>query len=233
MKTAASGLAGAIGERRRLFCATMAGFILVYYAGLLVTMVVRFGNFPNYVTFYNWPANVWRILEGTPSLTDAVNIISEEWLLEAGYMTYDYGNGISVWALTIMPPKLALIVLVAALAASIVVLLMPPKAAAACPAAASRAGAIATATGGASLVGLSCATLSWVVCCATPTWVVSLAMMGMSVSLALWLQPFGDALTIAGFLLLLVPLWKLARRRAQSDRVDDPPPAYATGLRSA
>ena len=71
----------------------------------------------------------------------------------------------------------------------------------------------AAATGGATLVGFSSAPLSWVVCCATPTWVVSLAMMGMSASLALWLEPLGDFITIAGFLLLFLSVWFLARRR--------------------
>jgi hypothetical protein len=210
-------LGGAIRERQMIWWGTFIGFVVTYYVGLLVTMLVRFENLPNYVTFYNWPSNVWRILTSTPSLRDSLEIIREEWLVEIGYMNYDFGHGISEWALNIIPPKLFLILIVAALIASVVVLLMPSKTSA-CPAS-PKGKAIAAASGGATLVGLSSATLSWVVCCATPTWVVSLAMMGMSVSLALWLEPLGDFITIGGFLLLAAAVWYLARLRlsAKSD----------------
>lgn len=211
MKTVAHGLKEAIRERPWIWVGTLTGFVIVYYVGLLATMLVRFGNIPNYVTVYNWPGNVWHILTSTPSLSDAVGIVSQEWLLEIGYMNYDYGNGISEWAMNIIPPKLFIILIVAALVASFVVLLMRPKMAA-CPAS-PKANAVASVSGGAAMVGLSSATLSWVVCCATPTWVVSLAMMGMSTSLALWLEPLGDAITLGGFLLLVIPVCLLARRR--------------------
>ena len=81
---------------------------------------------------------------------------------------------------------------------------------------------MAAASGGAAMVGLSSATLSWVVCCATPTWVVSLAMMGMSASLALWLEPVGDLITIAGFSLLFFSVWFLARRRTLETKTSSP-----------
>jgi hypothetical protein len=211
MKAVATGLKQAIADRPWVWGGTLVGFVLVYYLGLLATMLVRFGNVPNYVTVYNWPANVWRILASTPSFSDAIAIISDEWLLEIGYMNYDYGNGISEWALNVIPPKLFIILLVAALVASFVVLLFRPKKTA-CPVS-PRTNAVASVSGGAALVGLSSATLSWVVCCATPTWVVSLAMMGMSTSLALWLEPLGDIITLSGFLLLAIPVCLLARRR--------------------
>jgi len=206
------GLSESIRERQLIWWGTMIGFVVTYYAGLLLTMLVRFGNIPNYVTFYDWPGNVWTILTSTPSWVDAIQIISEEWLVEIGYMNYEFGKGISEWAMNIVPPKLFLILIVASLIASVVVLLMPPKNRA-CPVA-PKGKAVAAASGGATLVGLSSATLSWVVCCATPTWVVSLAMMGMSASLALWLEPVGDFITIAGFSLLFLSVWFLARRRA-------------------
>ena len=211
MAEALTEIRNAIRERQIIWWGTLIGFVLTYYSGLLLTMLVRFENVPNYVTFYDWPGNVWTILTSTPSLVDAMEIISEEWLVEIGYMNYDFGKGISEWAMSIIPPKLFLIVVVAALIASVVVLLMPPKSHA-CPVA-PKGKAVAAASGGATLVGLSSATLSWVVCCATPTWVVSLAMMGMSASLALWLEPVGDFITIAGFSLLFLSVWFLARRR--------------------
>ena len=206
-----TGLSRSIHERQMIWWGTLIGFVITYYSGLLATMVVRFENIPNYITFYNWPGNVWTILTSTPSLSDAIHIISEEWLIEIGYMNYSFGKGISEWAMNIVPPKLFLILIVACLIANVVVLLMPPKnqACAVSP----KGKAVAAATGGATLVGFSSATLSWVVCCATPTWVVSLAMMGMSASLALWLEPLGDFITIAGFLLLFLSVGFLARRR--------------------
>ncbi|MEX2615460.1 MAG: hypothetical protein WD767_05145 [Alphaproteobacteria bacterium] len=212
MNAIASGLKQAVRERPWVWGGTLTGFVVVYYLGLLATMLVRFGNIPNYVTVYNWPRNVWHILTSTPSLSDAVGIVSEEWLLEIGYMNYDYGNGISEWAMNVIPPKLFIILIVAALVASFVVLLMRPKKSA-CAAGPRTNAVAASVSGGAALVGLSSATLSWVVCCATPTWVVSLAMMGMSTSLALWLEPLGDVMTVGGFLLLVIPVCLLARRR--------------------
>ena len=211
MKAAATGLKQVIGEHRWVWIGTLFGFVTIYYFSLLATMLVRFGNVPNYMTVYDWPGNVWHILTSTPSFADAIAIINEEWLLEIGYMNYEYGNGISEWAVNVIPPKLFLILIVAVLVASFVVLLMRPKASA-CPIG-PRANVVASVSGGATLVGLSSATLSWVVCCATPTWVVSLAMMGMSTSLALWLEPLGTFITLSGFLFLLVPVWLLARRR--------------------
>ena len=221
------GLSESIRERQLIWWGTMIGFVVTYYAGLLMTMVVRFDNIPNYITFYDWPGNVWTILTSTPSLMDAIEIISEEWLVEIGDMNYDFGKGISEWAMNIVPPKLFLILIVASLIASVVVLLMPSKNRT-CPAA-PKGKAVAAASGGATLVGLSSATLSWVVCCATPTWVVSLAMMGMSASLALWLEPVGDLITIAGFSLLLLAVWFLARRRT----ADAKPLAAGHNLHSA
>ena len=214
------GLSESIRERQLIWWGTLIGFVLTYYAGLLLTMLVRFGNIPNYITFYNWPGNVWTILTSTPSLSDAIEIISEEWLVEIGYMNYEFGKGISEWAMNIVPPKLFLILIAACLIASVVVLLMPPKKRT-CPLP-PKGKAVAAASGGAAMVGLSSATLSWVVCCATPTWVVSLAMMGMSASLALWLEPVGDLITIAGFSLLFFSVWFLARRRALETKTSSP-----------
>ena len=100
---------------------------------------------------------------------------------------------------------------IGALIATVVVLLMPGKDGAC--AVVSRKTAIGAAGGGAALVGLSSATLSWVVCCAAPTWVVSLAMLGMGVSLAFWLEPLGNVITLSGFALLVAAVVVLAVRR--------------------
>ena len=204
-------IGNAIAERKALWISVLLGFVLLYQFALLLALIVRFENVPNYVTFYNYPANVYEILVSTPALSDALPIIAEEWLIEIGYMNFDFGKGISEWSLTILPTKLAILSAVGALLATCAVLLVPARDRA-CPIAPTRR-AMLGAGSGAALVGLSSATLSWVVCCATPTWVVSLAMLGMSASLALWLEPLGDVITGSGFLLLIGTAVFLARRR--------------------
>ena len=75
---------------------------------------------------------------------------------------------------------------------------------AACPgSAAGRAPTYAAAALGSAFIGLTGATLTWVVCCATPSWVVALTMLGMSASLALWLSPLGAVLKGLGLLMLV------------------------------
>ena len=204
----------AIAGRWLLWSTTAIGFVIAYNLMLLVALVVRFGSVPNYMTAYDYIGNVLRIVESTPSLSDMVPIIREEWLLEIGFMNYDYGNGISEWSLSVLPEKLIVLLAVGALIATVIVLLLPGKDGAC--AAVSRKAALGAAGGGAALVGLSSATLSWVVCCAAPTWVVSLAMLGMGVSLAFWLEPFGNLITLSGFAMLGVTVVVLASRRQRS-----------------
>lgn len=209
MKRAVFVIGRAVAGRWKLSIAVMVGFVVLYEAALMVALVVHFENFPNYVTFYNYPANVYQILVNTPSLEDAVSIIKDEWLIEIGYMNYDYGKGISEWSLTVLPSKLAVLLALGALVAANVALLLPDRTGVC--AIESRGPALAAVGGGASLVGMASATMSWVVCCATPSWVVGLTMLGMSSTLALWLEPFGTYITLAGFALLIATLLLLAR----------------------
>jgi hypothetical protein len=204
----------AIAGRWLLWTATAIGFVIAYNLMLLVALIVRFGDLPNYMTVYDYVGNVARIVESTPSLSDMIPIIREEWLLEIGFMNYDYGNGISEWSLSVLPEKLAVLLAVGALIATVIVLLLPGKDGAC--ATVSKKAALGAAGGGAALVGLSSATLSWVVCCAAPTWVVSLAMLGMGVSVAFWLEPLGTLITLSGFVLLAVTVVILALRRQGS-----------------
>jgi len=203
----------AIRGRWILWTATTVGLVVLYELTLLAAMVVRFVELPNYVTTYDYVGNVARIIESTPAWSDMVPIIREEWLLEIGHMNYDYGNGISEWSLYVMPETLVVLLAAGALIATALVLLLPGKdgVCAAVP----RSAAIGAAGGGAALVGISSVTLSWVVCCAAPTWVVSFTMLGMGVSLAYWLEPFGSAITLTGFALLVATVIVLALRRAQ------------------
>lgn len=182
------------------------GITVGYYCLLMAALIVKFGSLPNYVTAYNWPASVWRIIRSTPSFSDVPPIVAEEYLLEFGYMNYDYGHGISEWALNILPYKVLLMVILAGLLAANLLLIRRPKS---CPAGTRlRAGA---ASGlGAGFVALTSATMSWVVCCATPSWIVGLSMLGLGTSTAFWIEPAGPWLRAAGYLLLAFSLMALA-----------------------
>jgi len=183
------------------------GFTALYYGGLLLALIIRFEELPNYVTIYDWPGNIVRIFASTPSWIDAAGIARDEWLLETGYINYQYGLGISEWSMTLVPLKLGQILLLGFLIATIVVL--ATDRARTCPGTHRAVLALSTGTGVFS-VGLTGATTSWVVCCSTPTWIVSLAMLGMSVPTAIWLEPIGPWLSLAGFVALLATVLALS-----------------------
>lgn len=199
-------------SRLKLWLLLTVVFTLGYYLLLMASLVIRFGNLPNYATAYNWPGSVWTIIRSTPSIRDMPPIIAQEYLLEFGYMNYDYGLGISEWALNIIPFKVLLMLVLSGLLAANLLLL---KSKSGCAAGTRlRAGA---ATGlGAGFVAVTSATMSWVVCCATPTWIVGLSMLGLGVSTAFWIEPIGPWLTGAGYLLLAVSLLVLADPQLQT-----------------
>ncbi|MFT5691178.1 MAG: hypothetical protein ACI92E_000503 [Oceanicoccus sp.] len=179
----------------------LMGLTIAYYAMLMLSLLVRFQNIPNYTRTYDWLFNVRRILESTPSISDSLAIISDEWIFEVGYMNYDFGNGISEWSLFLAPAKILGIMSLAALVSTNILLLR--KRQRKCSVATARSSGIATGIG-AGFVALSSITMSWVVCCSTPTWVVGLAMMGLGVSTSLWLEPMGLWVNLTGFAILLV-----------------------------
>ena len=72
----------------------------------MVALMVRFQAVPNYIQFYDWVGNVSWIIQSTPSWRDMIPIIWEEWLIEIGFMNYDYGTGISEWSLNVIPSRL-------------------------------------------------------------------------------------------------------------------------------
>jgi len=200
-----------ISRSRRAWLAMTLGFSTLYYLGLLVSASLSTGHWPNYVTFYNWPANVWRIICSTPAIADMPGIISDEWLIETGAINYNYGHGIAEWSLAVMPTHVAVTLLLAALIATSILLLR--RSHEVCPLA--ERGAGATATGiGALFVGTANITMTWVSCCATPTWVVGLSLIGIESSSAFALLPYGGALTGGGFAVLAVTTYWLAWRCA-------------------
>ncbi len=187
-----------------------AGFVVLYYAALLLCVVIRFGELPNYVTLHDYIHNVMVIARSTPSVRDMAPIIFDEWLLEIGYMNRSYGHGIAEWSIEIIPPKLLVVVAVGALVAINALLLRGPSSCAL----GRRCSGLAAIGVGAALVGFTSITMMWVVCCAAPSWAVALAIVGVGVSTAFGLQPFGTAITLAGFVLLLGATCLLARTRA-------------------
>ena len=198
----------AILARKALWLLITLGFVIVYYAAMVASVIIRFGEMPNYATLHNYFHNVAVIVRSTPSIRDMVPIILDEWLLEIGYMNHSYGHGIAEWSFEIIPAKLAVVLALGALVATNIVLLKQlPRS---CTRAISYSGLAVTGIG-ATLVGFTNITLMWVVCCAAPSWAVGLMMLGVGVSTAFGVQPYGPIITIAGFLVLLGAAWALAQ----------------------
>jgi len=199
----------AVFARKGLWLLITGGFVIAYYAGLLLSLVIRFGEAPNYLTVHDFAHNVLVIIRSTPSVRDMVPIILDEWLIEVGYINRDYGHGVAEWSMEIIPAKLLIMLALGALVAINLVLARrsPPSCARR-----ARYSAVAATGVGASLVGFTSITAMWVVCCATPTWAVALALLGVGVSTAFGLEPFGTSITLAGFTVLLGATYLLARR---------------------
>ena len=185
---------------------------LLYQVVLMAALILRFGKLPNYIVWYDWPGNVARIVRKTPSYIDMPPIIAQEWLVEIGFMNRDFGNGISEWALNVVPANLVALFVMGALLGLAV--LLSREGACAAPGTRRLSGGVNSL--GAGLVLMTNATMSWVVCCATPTWVVGLAMLGLGVSTSLALESLGTWLALAGFGMLIVWILVLARMRAQA-----------------
>ncbi len=191
-------------------------FALLFQIFMMIALIVRFQNFPNYVTFYDWFGSAIHIVKSTPSLRDVGPIIWEEWLIEIGYMNYDYGSGISEWSLNVVPSRLFVLFILGACVSLCLTLLKRDV----CGAGASNTMRATTGLG-ALMVAMTNATMSWVVCCATPSWVVGLAMLGLGVSTSLALETMGPLLTYGGFGLLAVTIlflaWQKTRAQALSN----------------
>lgn len=193
-----------------LWLAISIGFFALYYAGLLLATMLRFGEIPNYVVLHDIVHAYRLIIDSTPSLTDMIPILIDEPWFETGYKNPHY-YGIATWSYMLIPPKMLVVFLTGGLVATMTILAVTERRIA-CPALPARA--YATAGIGTALVGLTSATLTWVVCCAAPSWVVGLAMLGMSSSLALLLEPFGMVLMPLGLLLVIGTVVKQLRNIA-------------------
>lgn len=197
-------------------------FAVLFQLFMLLALIVRFQALPNYSTFYDWFGNVIWIIKSTPSWSDMMPIINQEWLIEIGRMNYDYGNGISEWSLNVVPTRLLVLFVLGAAIALCLSLLRRDE----CDLATSTTLHASVGFGGV-LVAMTNATMSWVVCCATPSWVVGLAMLGLSVSTSLALETLGPALNIAGFGLLATTVLFLAWRKSRNAPVPKGVPSNA------
>ncbi|MDA9865229.1 hypothetical protein N9C96_00990 [bacterium] len=183
-------------------------FALLFQVVMMIALIVRFQALPNYVTFYDWIGNAAHIIRSTPSWSDVGPIIWEEWLIEIGFMNYDFGTGISEWSLNVVPSRLLVLAVLGAMIALCFSLLRQNT----CSIGASTT--LRATTGfGAALVAMTAGTMSWVVCCATPSWVVGLAMLGLGVSTSLALETMGPLLQGAGFGTLFALIIFLAWRK--------------------
>lgn len=176
------------------------GFTVIYYSGLLMLTMIRFAEIPNYVEFYDIFKIYGLILEGTPSLLDAIPIIVNEAWFETGYKNPSY-YGVATWSYMLIPPKMLLVLLMGSLL-GIFIVLRKYQQHTSCNLKSDKH-LIAAVGLSSTFISLTSATLTWVVCCATPSWVVALAMLGMSASLALWLEPLGNIMTISGLVLMI------------------------------
>lgn len=184
-------------------------FTVLYYAALLLFTMARFGEIPNYVEFYDVFHVYGLILEGTPSLRDALPIFMAEPWFETGYKNPVY-YGVATWSYMLIPPKMLLVALMGVLIGVFAAMTRQRRCSLK-----NEKGLVAGASVGAGLVSLTSATLTWVVCCATPSWSVALAMLGMSASLALFLEPLGKLLTVAGLAIMVIIIFAQARALAR------------------
>ena len=183
------------------------GFAALYFALILIFTVVRFGQFPNYMATENVFPVYASILENTPSLSDALGIMSQEVFFETGFKDPNY-YGIATWSYSLLPSKVFIVLLMSMLLVTFLILKQHIKHTA-CMLNKKTQGTpeLYTAAGiGTALISLTSVSLSWVACCAVPNWSVALSMLGMSTSLSIWLNPYGKYMTIIGLCLLLAAI---------------------------
>lgn len=189
-------------------------FAVLMQVLMMIALIVRFQSLPNYWVGYDWIGNVIHIVKSTPSWSDMMPIINQEWLIEIGKMNYDYGTGISEWSLNVVPIRMMVLFVLGALVSFCLSLLRRDD----CDMATGTT--LRATTGlGTVLIAMTNATMSWVVCCAAPSWVVGLAMLGLGVSTSLALETMGPALNLTGFGLLLCTAVFLAWRKTRTRKI--------------
>ncbi|MFE8071825.1 hypothetical protein QQM79_12275 [Marinobacteraceae bacterium S3BR75-40.1] len=203
-----TALLRAIRRHPWAFAMTFAGFLLGYHALLALLVTLRFEGLPNYFMHYDVTQNLALIMDGTESWRDRLKLFYQEPWLEFGYRNPDY-YGIAEWSYIIMPSRLLLVTLTALALGLSTALWLDVR---------NQTGrrCLAVSSGGAIMLGLGSASLTWVVCCATPSWIVVLSMLGLGTQIALSLQPWGTALIVAGLVLQFFVVVYLARQVRQT-----------------
>jgi len=110
MRIQAALLREAVARHWRRWLAISAGFVVLYYAGLLLFTVLRFREIPNYVEIYDVVGSYRQILRGTPAWSDAWPILLDEPWLEAGFKDPHY-YGVASWSYVLIPPKMVVVFL--------------------------------------------------------------------------------------------------------------------------
>lgn len=201
-------LMNALSQHKLMWISLTLLFFASYYVLLLVLTMIRFQEIPNYLVVHDVFHVYALIWQGTPSVVDAIPIFLGEPWIEMGYKNPAY-YGVATWSYMLIPPKMLLVFLMGMLLSTVIVLTVHLRQTA-CLLSRREPGmpkqVIAAAGVGTSLISLTSATLTWVVCCATPSWSVALAMLGMSASMALWLEPAGQFLTLTGVALLIAAI---------------------------
>lgn len=210
-------LTSSLRRHWKMFLLISVGFVIMYYSSLLLLTMLRFGEIPNYLEVYDIIGIYAGILDGTPSLSDALMIMKDEAWIETGYKNPDY-YGVATWSYMLIPPKMLLVFLLGMLLGVFSVLVTSRQRA--CAQGADRK-MLAAAGLGSSLVCMTSATLTWVVCCATPSWVVALAMLGMNASLALFLEPLGQVMMALGLGIMMMIIVMQLRQLAANGFTDE------------
>jgi hypothetical protein len=209
---AVSQVTQGLGRSWTLIAVFALVFPVVFYLLLLAVLMIEYGHLPNYLTFYDWFDNVQRIIASTKSVADMVPIILDEWLIETGYINYDYGHGVAEWSLSIIPHKFAILSLAGALIGLNVALLVGRPSTGTWWQQFFRMGRFGVLTGvGALCAGMTNATVFSVVHCATPSWVGSLAVIGFDSYDVFPLEPYGPLISFAGLAALAVSAWLIVR----------------------
>jgi hypothetical protein len=216
--SAVRAIISGLARWRAVVFACAVGFPILFYLLLLGILIVKYGHLPNYVTRHDWIHNVLGIIHGTPSVRDMVPIVLNEWLLEIGYMDYQYGHGVADWSLSIIPHKLAIMSLAGALIGLNVALLAERQASRSFSQECTRTCRSGFFTClGALCTGMTSATVFSVACCAAPSWAGSLTILGMETSLAFALEPYGPFASLIGIVVLGVSaLWLVHDNRSET-----------------
>ena len=207
-----------------LWIVSVVGLCVAYYLAMMLALIIKFQALPNYMNVFDWLENVRWISVSTPSLMDTLNIISEEWWLEIGFMNFDFGMGISEWSLFIAPWKVLSVLAFSALLVTYILMVRQRRLVCSSAANSSFMSYSSKVTTGLAGVffGITSLTMSWVVCCATPTWVVGLAILGLGVSTSLAIEPIGFWFNALGFILMVVALYMVSseERNSLADEYD-------------